>query len=137
MRLTNGDRISLFNGSGMECDGTIQELKKSGILIQISNIREVNNELPFSLHLAVALPKGDRQKWLIEKCTEVGVTSIIPLISERSVVQPNEKTVSKLKRNVIESTKQCRRSHLMHINSPVDFKELVQSPSFDFRGPIT
>src|SRR5205823_14535109 len=83
--------------------------------LSIIERREVSRELSFSLTLAVALPKGERQKWLIEKATELGVTRIVPLVTERGVAQPVESALDRLRRGVIEASKQCGRNRLMEI----------------------
>jgi len=70
------------------------------------------------------LPKGDRQKWLVEKTTELGVTRIIPLVTERGVAQPVEAALQRLRRGVIEASKQCGRNRLMEIGEPRSAAEL-------------
>src|SRR5262249_62180235 len=86
--------------------------------IRIIERREIDRELPFELVVAVALPKGDRQRWLVEKLTELGVTTMVPLITERSVAQPNGSALERLNRAVIEAAKQCGRNRLMMIAQP-------------------
>ena len=66
----------------------------------------------------IALPKGDRQKWLVEKLTELGVTELVPLVTERSVAQPTDKAAERLDRAVVEAAKQCGRNRLMRIAPP-------------------
>jgi 16S rRNA (uracil1498-N3)-methyltransferase len=66
----------------------------------------------------VALPKGDRQKWLVEKLTELGVTALVPLVTERGVAQPTASAIARLERAVIEASKQCGRNRLMRIARP-------------------
>jgi 16S rRNA (uracil1498-N3)-methyltransferase len=67
------------------------------------------------LCLAIALPRGDRQRFLIEKCVELGVAQIVPLIAERSVAQPVGNALDRCRRYVIEASKQCGRNHLLRI----------------------
>src|SRR5205823_8730666 len=86
--------------------------------LSIIERREVSRELSFSLTLAVALPKGERQKWLIEKATELGVTRLVPLVTERGVAQPVESALDRLRRSVIEASKQCGRNRLLEIAAP-------------------
>jgi len=81
------------------------------------------------LTLAVALPKGDRQKWLVEKATELGVTRLIPLVTERGVAQPTEAALERLRRSVIEASKQCGRNRLMEIGAPCAASECFAQAS--------
>ncbi len=62
------------------------------------------------------MPKGDRGQLLIEKLTELGVTSFVPLSCARSVVHPREGKMDRLHRHVIEASKQCGRNMLMRID---------------------
>jgi 16S rRNA (uracil1498-N3)-methyltransferase len=65
------------------------------------------------------LPKGERTDWLVEKLTELGVTVLTPLQTRRSVVDPSIKKIERLRRIVIESSKQCGRNRLMQIEEPM------------------
>jgi 16S rRNA (uracil1498-N3)-methyltransferase len=79
-----------------------------------------------SLTLAVALPKGDRQKWLVEKAVELGVVRIVPLVTERGVAQPVEQALRRLWRAVIEASKQCGRNRLLEIDEPQSWPLFVE-----------
>jgi 16S rRNA (uracil1498-N3)-methyltransferase len=74
--------------------------------------------LGFPLHVASALPKGDRGDFLIEKLTELGATDFTPLVTERGVVKADESKADKLRRAVIEASKQCGRNVLMRVHAP-------------------
>ena len=124
MRATVGDRVVLFDGGGAEFDAEVLALKKHQVELSIVERRELSRELAGELTLAVALPKGDRQKWLVEKATELGVKKLVPLVSERGVAQPVEAALERLRRTVIEASKQCGRNRLLSIVSPeraIDF----------------
>ena len=73
MRATVGERITLFDGSGAEFDAEIVKCNRADVEVQVHARREVDRELKFELVVGVSLPKGDRQKWLVEKLTELGV----------------------------------------------------------------
>ena len=125
MRAKPGDQVTLFDGTGSEFTATVARLGRSEVELTVDARHEISRELPTPLTLAVALPKGDRQKWLIEKATELGVTRLIPLITERGVAQPVDKAIERLKRSVIEASKQCGRNVLMQIDSPQRFADLA------------
>ena len=120
MRAQVGDEVTLFDGSGAEFTARVSSLGKLAAELEILARRPLDRELPFSLTLAVALPKGDRQKWLIEKIVELGVTCLIPLITERGVAQPVENALLRLRRGVMEASKQCGRNRLLEIGEPSD-----------------
>src|SRR5262245_42094900 len=87
MRGRVGDRIVAFDGNGAEFDAEIARCSRADVELRILARREVNRELPFDLVVGVSLPKGDRQKWLVEKLTELGATALVPLETQRGVAQ--------------------------------------------------
>ena len=127
MRAAVGDRITLFDGSGQEFEAAIEVLSRSSVRCRILAQREISRELPGELTLGVALPKGDRQRWLVEKAVELGVTRLVPLITTRGVTQPTPATTRRFNRIVIEASKQCRRNVLLTIEDAVSFAEFASS----------
>ena len=115
MRAAVGMHVVLFDGSGAEYPSTVESVGRSEVRLCTLSREEVDRELPFDLTVGVALPKGDRQKWLVEKATELGVTRIVPLETERAVAQPVDQAIARLRRQVIEASKQCGRNRLMEI----------------------
>jgi 16S rRNA (uracil1498-N3)-methyltransferase len=118
MRAKTGDRVVLFDGGGAEFEAEIDSIRKHTIELTIVGRRELSRELSFELTLAVALPKGERQKWLVEKATELGVSRVVPLLAERGVAQPVEAALERLRKTVIEASKQCGRNRLLEIAAP-------------------
>jgi 16S rRNA (uracil1498-N3)-methyltransferase len=131
MRAEAGDEVTLFDGSGAEFAARVIAVGKQAVELEIIERREVDRELPIDLTLAVALPKGDRQKWLVEKATELGATRIVPLITTRGVAQPVDAALERLRRSVIEASKQCGRNRLLEIAEPQTAAEYVASVSPD------
>ena len=117
-RFADGDRITLFNGSGSEYTAEVVHAAKKSISLNVLAALPVDRELPYPIVVASALPKGDRADFLIEKLTELGVARFIPLVTVRSVVIPKAATVEKFRRAVIEASKQCGRNRLMAIDDP-------------------
>ena len=126
-RIAPGDRVILFNGDGNEYEAEIVGSSKKAVTLRIVSVSDRNRELPFSLVVASALPKGGRADYLVEKLTELGVTRYIPLITQRSIVVPRDSTVAKLSRGVIEASKQCGRNRLMTIDPARKWAELLSS----------
>lgn len=118
MRLSAGDEITLFDGSGMEFVARIEKTQRSDVELVVLSREAVDRELPFELTVGVALPKGDRQRWFVEKAVELGITRIVPLVTERSVAQPVAKALVRLRRSVVEASKQCGRNRLLEVTEP-------------------
>lgn len=127
LRCRVGDVVTLFDGSGAEVTAEVLRLHRSSADLAVLARHEIDRELPFPLTLGIALPKGDRQRWLIEKAVELGVSRIVPLNTSRSVAQPTGKAVERLRRAVIEASKQCGRNRLMEICPPQSFASFLRS----------
>ena len=119
MRAKSGTEVTVFDGSGAEFSATVARVGRAEIELKVTARHEVDRELPLLLTLGVALPKGDRQRWLVEKATELGVARIVPLLTERSNDRESPAALDKLRRAVIEASKQCGRNRLLEITSPL------------------
>jgi 16S rRNA (uracil1498-N3)-methyltransferase len=117
-RATEGQGVTLVDGSGAEFAAVVEKLGRSTVELRVVERIEADRELTFALTSGVALPKGDRQKWLVEKLTEIGVATLVPLITERGVAQPTAGALDRLRRSVVEASKQCGRNRLMEIADP-------------------
>lgn len=124
-RLRPGDVVCLFNGDGSEYRAQITSADRKRVGLTILERSTPERELPFRLEVACPLPKGDRGQFLIEKLTELGVTTFMPLRTTRSVVHPSENRKEKLERYVIEASKQCGRNVLMEIGPLTQWQEFV------------
>ena len=118
MRAKAGTRVTLFDGSGWEFEAVVGRTGRSEVELAIDGRQEIDREAPIAVTLGVALPKGDRQKWLVEKVVEVGIARLVPLETERGVAQPVTNALERLRRGVIEASKQCGRNRLMEIVEP-------------------
>jgi 16S rRNA (uracil1498-N3)-methyltransferase len=125
MRAKPGAEVVLFDSSGAEFDAVVERTTRAEVELAVRSRREVDRELPRALTLAVALPKGDRQKWLVEKAVELGVRRLVPLQTARGVAQPVAQALDRLRRAVIEASKQCGRNRLMEIAAPETLPALI------------
>jgi 16S rRNA (uracil1498-N3)-methyltransferase len=121
-RLRPGDAVCLFNGDGRQYPAEVLDIDRRTVTLQVQSVESPERELPFQLEVAVPLPKGDRAQFLVEKLTELGVTRLVPLRTARSIVHPGENKQEKLKRWVIEASKQCGRNVLMEIAALADWE---------------
>jgi 16S rRNA (uracil1498-N3)-methyltransferase len=120
-RLRPGDRVCLFNGDGREFYAAIVDADKRQALLQIESVDAPSRELPHPVEVAAPLPRGDRAQFLVEKLTELGVTTFVPLTTRRSVSR--EAKLERLERYVIEASKQCGRNVLMRVQPYANWDE--------------
>jgi 16S rRNA (uracil1498-N3)-methyltransferase len=117
LRLQPGDVITLFNGgpgmssTGGEFDATVTEMGRSHVQVQVERHQAVEREAMRAVYLVVGMPANDRMDWLVEKATELGVASLQPLMSERSVLklvgERAEKKVAHWQSVAISACEQC------------------------------
>jgi 16S rRNA (uracil1498-N3)-methyltransferase len=129
MRAKVGDELILFDGGGAEFPARIERIGRSEVGLSIIEKCEVDRELSFRLVLGVALPKGDRQRWLVEKLVELGVAELVPLVTARGIAQPSGNALQRLRRTVVEASKQCGRNRLMVVGHARTFAEFVGDAS--------
>jgi 16S rRNA (uracil1498-N3)-methyltransferase len=127
MRAAPGEQITLFDGSGLEWTAAVRRIGRAEVELDVLAQDEVDRELAVEVTLAAALPKGDRQRWLVEKAVELGVRRIVPLGTARSVAQPSPGALERLRRSVIEASKQCGRNRLLELAAPQAWPELLSA----------
>lgn len=125
LRAQVGDEVVLIDGTGHEFAARIERLGRSQIELAILSTAKVDRELGFDLVVGVAWPKAERQRWLVEKLVELGVTRVVPLRTERSVVHPDRASHGKHLRTVVEASKQCGRNRLMQIDPLTPWPEFA------------
>lgn len=131
LRAKPGDAVVLFDGKGAEYEGTVLRVAGDRVDLEIGRRVAVSREAAVPLTIGIALPKGDRQRWLVEKLTELGVSRLVLLVTARSVVQPRANTVERLRRVVIEASKQCGRNQLMEVDGPWSWEQWLAHPLAD------
>ncbi|MCK4685255.1 MAG: 16S rRNA (uracil(1498)-N(3))-methyltransferase [Pirellulales bacterium] len=133
MRAKTGDTVELFDGQGTSWTATVQAIQRNHVSLRLDQKQSETIYHKPIITLAVALPKGDRQKWLIEKITELGTDSLVPLTTTRSVAEPTAAAISRLQRGVIESCKQSGRNRLLEITQPQSLHNLLTTSSASLR----
>lgn len=125
-RVRPGDLVCLFNGDGHEYPTRVLAAGKKNVEMEVLGVESPARELSYPVQVAAPLPKGDRGQFLVEKLTELGVASFVPLRTERSVVHPGETKLEKLQRYVIEASKQCGRNVLLRVEAVSDWVAYCQ-----------
>ncbi len=113
LRLQPGDIIIVNNGDGLDYTVSLNKFSKSAIIGEIIK-KEINkNEAEVNITLAQAIPKNRNMELVIQKCTEIGVKDIIPLQTERTIVQlsgkKKDKRLKRWQRIAREAAKQSER----------------------------
>ena len=130
LRLSAGDTLTLFNGLGGEYQARITRIDRQRVTTEIVSHSSREAELPYRITLAQGIPEATKMDWIIEKSVELGVSDIIPLAAQRSVVRLDkdraEKRLSRWQAIAISAAQQCGRNRLPHIASPVGTGEYLR-----------
>jgi 16S rRNA (uracil1498-N3)-methyltransferase len=125
-RHTVGDLVEIFDGKGFASLARVLEIDRERVRLVPVGEPLVEETTSYAVTLATAIPKGDRFDWLVEKATELGAERLVPLVTERSVVDPRNSKLDRLRRMIIEACKQCRRSRLMALESPIQWADWLK-----------
>ncbi len=121
LRLGAGDRITVFDTKSTEYEGTITDISSANIALRVQNTRLLRTEPGLELNLFQAILKGSRMDGIISQATQLGVSGIFPVISERTQVRSTAK-VDRWNKIARESIKQCGRATPPLVSEPVDFQ---------------
>lgn len=123
LRMKAGQEITLFNGQGGEYAGALTALGKNNVSVKILEYRDIQRESPLNIHLAIGVSRGERMDWIVQKATELGVSKITPLFTERTEVKLSGERLTKKIRHwqqvAISACEQCQRNLVPLINSPL------------------
>jgi len=129
LRMHTGAAIKLFNDTGYEFDATIIKLTKKSADVEIKQACEIKNESPLNIVLCLAVARGQHMDFSIQKAVELGVNTIVPVMSEFSNVKlQGERVQNKIthwKNIIISAAEQCGRNRLPQLLMPVSFSECL------------
>jgi len=116
MRLVSGDPITIFNGQGGEYGASITQLSKQGGSCHIERYVDVTREMTVRIHIVQCANKSEKIETVLQKCTELGVTSFQIANSERSQFKLVEKKLhgrlDRWQKIIIEAAEQSERTAL-------------------------
>src|SRR5918996_141197 len=132
LRLGPGDHVTIFDDTGWEHEAVIRSLGADCGNLEILRSYEANRESSLSLVLALGLTKGGKMDFVVEKATELGGQTLVPIFTQYTVSKFDEKKVSKRterwQKIALSATKQCGRTRIPVINPPCEFRELIEQP---------
>lgn len=129
LRYQAGDEVTLFDGRGTEAHARIESVTEGAVSLEVLSLSSKEKENSVVVTLATAVPKGERFDWLVEKAVELGVDRLVPLITTRSVVNPGAGKLDRLRRTIVEASKQCGRSRLMELAEPLRWSDFFVASS--------
>ncbi len=138
LRMKPGEVVRIADGLGACYEGEIGELSGDQVIVHLTGNRVESTELPVKVTLFQGLPKSDKMELIIQKNTELGVSAIVPVATERAVVKLDEKKADgKVKRwnGIAEAAaKQSKRTLIPEVCPVISFKKaLTEAPEYDVK----
>jgi 16S rRNA (uracil1498-N3)-methyltransferase len=137
LRMQAGRELILFNGEGGEYNAEISSVHKKHIDVYIKDFNPENRQSHLQLELAIGVSRGERMDWVLQKATELGVTRIIPLMTERTEVKIGgeraDKKMEHWQKIIISACEQCQRNLLPELAAPQNYSEWVAHCSAELK----
>ena len=129
LRMRKGEALTFVTPSRMQCECVIEDITPDCIIVKPLEAFTCHNEPDVFVTLYQALPKGDKMDYIVQKCVELGVSRIIPVLSERCVSRPDEKSLSKKitrwRKIALQAAMQSRRGIIPTVGDCLSFQEAV------------
>jgi 16S rRNA (uracil1498-N3)-methyltransferase len=125
LRMKEGERILLNNGEGQSAEAIIISAEKKRCSVHLHQVHQYSKPL-FGLHLCIAFTKNaSRNEWLLEKATELGVSSITPIISARS--EREKFRIDRWQNILISAMLQSQQHFLPQLNEATKFTQILKT----------
>ena len=126
LRMKPGDALTLFNGGGGEYNASITNIERHDVTAQIEQFTDKECESPIRISLVQGISRGERMDYTIQKAVELGVHEIIPVFTQRGVVQLKGDRLLKKERHwqavAISACEQCGRNTVPVVHAPETLK---------------
>jgi len=130
LRLRVGQTLTLFNGQGGEHLASIDGSHSGEVAVAVGEHRPIERESPFALTLAQGVSRGERMDLVVQKATELGVSRLVPLLTERSVVRLDARQADRKSNHwraiAIAACEQCGRNRLPEVALPAQVQEFLR-----------
>ena len=127
LRLRVGDEIKAFDGARCEYDLQLTDVSRQMVAGQVVRVRETPTLSYTPLVLGQAIPKGPKMDLIVAKCSELGLTTLVPLYTERTVTRHVSKRdadkLGRWQRIAEAAAKQCGRQTLLDIRRPMTLSQ--------------
>ena len=130
LRMKNGEALTLVTPLGIQHDCVIVDVNQSQVVVDVLGSHPCENEPDVFVTLYQALPKGDKMDYIVQKCVELGVSRIVPVMSSRCVSRPDEKSLKKKtarwQKIALQAAMQSRRGIIPEVCQCVSLKQAAE-----------
>ncbi|MBF8982009.1 16S rRNA (uracil(1498)-N(3))-methyltransferase [Lutibacter sp. B2] len=131
LRLSKDDIIEVCDGENQEYIAKLSIVDKTQVKATILEKKESQTEAQICVTLFQGIPKSTKMDLIIQKCTELGINKITPVVTERTIVQlkdkkAEEKKIDRWQKIADTAAKQCKRGVIPKIDMPLHYRELLE-----------
>jgi 16S rRNA (uracil1498-N3)-methyltransferase len=130
LRLERGHPLTVFDGRGGEYAARIEEFRKGAVIVALGERSVPARESQLPLTLAQGVSRGERMDWVVQKATELGVTRIVPVLTERTVVKldakQSERKLAHWQGIAVAACEQSGRDQIPEIAAPLGLHEYLR-----------
>jgi 16S rRNA (uracil1498-N3)-methyltransferase len=124
LRLEPGDALTVFDGRGGEYAARIEAIRKGAVIVELQERSASSRESPLALTLAQGVSRGERMDWVVQKATELGVSRIVPVLTERSVVKLDARQAERKRAHwqgiAVAACEQSGRDRIPEVSVPIE-----------------
>lgn len=130
LRMKSGEKITVSDLNGYDYNCVITSVSSEEVLFDVLDKQLSVCEPTVSATLFMAFPKGDKFELIVQKCVELGIDKIVPVITARCIARPDEKSIPKkidrYNKIAYEAAKQCGRAKIPVVENFVDFSTALE-----------
>ncbi|MFW5450636.1 MAG: 16S rRNA (uracil(1498)-N(3))-methyltransferase [Methylophagaceae bacterium] len=129
LRMKPGEALRVFDGNGLEYQAILDQVAKRGSIIRLGNKIEIDNESSLNITLLQGISRGERMDYAIQKAVELGVNSIVPVVTERCNVQLSngraDKRLAHWQGVMVSACEQSGRSMLPELSDVISLDDVL------------
>jgi 16S rRNA (uracil1498-N3)-methyltransferase len=133
LRLQPNDEITLFNGQGGEFKAVVMHMGRSEVSVRVGEHQAIERELNIYVHLWSGITANERMDWLLEKATELGAATLLPITAERSVLKLKgeraDKKLAHWQAIAVASSEQCGRNRVLQVGQARTLEQALEQLS--------
>lgn len=137
LRMKIGDKIIVLNNSGYEYTVSLIKIDRQEVVGEVTSTKKSEGEPKVRITLYQSLLAREKFEWVLQKCTEVGVCSFVPVVTQRSIVRRTGsvtgKKISRWQSIITEAAEQSCRGRIPILENPLNFSDvLTRFNNFDY-----